>query len=279
MFLRDSIKAPADREVLATTAHLCREGMIDVEQGVNVVWKKSTEDQVLSKLESWTQATPSPDATAEVRDVFTLAEYFPSTCPPMMALLSSALEADRHTTIAVLVASCLEGLCKHEQKHWSNVPDIGELVEKVCAQWPSEPDVLAGLVTFARKAMSRKNGAGATSAMPALDVLYSHLRDTVLSHQRPLRLNALKLLTLAAPSSGTSTHDVIKRCLAGEEVALDVQGVRERVLRIGRISVAIKDDDHLGLDCALRWLIGMLSNLGDHPFFSLALCSSIESQP
>jgi U3 small nucleolar RNA-associated protein 20 len=46
----------------------------------------------------------------------------------------------------------------------------------------------------------------------------------------------------------------------GEEVLLDVQGVREWVLRIGRVGVVVKDDNGKGMvgsDICVRWLVGM----------------------
>jgi U3 small nucleolar RNA-associated protein 20 len=56
-------------------------------------------------------------------------------------------------------------------------------------------------------------------------------------------------------------EEVVKRCLQGEEVKLDVQGVRERVLRIGRVPQIVRDDDiqplQFGADISTRWLIGM----------------------
>ena len=55
--------------------------------------------------------------------------------------------------------------------------------------------------------------------------------------------------------SSPGEHDVLKRCLQGEEVSLDAQGVRERVLRIGRIGQVIKDDEPLATDLCIRWLI------------------------
>lgn len=56
--------------------------------------------------------------------------------------------------------------------------------------------------------------------------------------------------------SSSAIVDVLKRCLQAEEVSLDVQGVRERVLRISRLPVVIQDDDEVSADVCCRWLIG-----------------------
>lgn len=85
--------------------------------------------------------------------------------------------------------------------------------------------------------------------------LYLHLRTCIISHSRSLRLGALKILSSKLVKSSPGEHDVLKRCLQGEEVSLDVQGVRERVLRIGRIGQVIKDDEPLATDLCIRWLI------------------------
>ena len=37
---------------------------------------------------------------------------------------------------------------------------------------------------------------------------------------------------------------------------LDVQGVRERVLRIGRVGQVVRDGDERGADICARWLVG-----------------------
>lgn len=95
---------------------------------------------------------------------------------------------------------------------------------------------------------------------PTADVLtfsevYLHLRTCIISHSRSLRLSALKILSSKLVKSSPGEQDVLKRCLQGEEVSLDVQGVRERVLRIGRIGQVIKDDEPLATDLCIRWLI------------------------
>lgn len=89
------------------------------------------------------------------------------------------------------------------------------------------------------------------------DELYPYLRDSLLSHSRTLRLHALQLLASKAVQSWVG-NDVVKRCLQGEEGSLDVQGARERVLRIGRLGQVIRDGDERAADLAVRWLIGEL---------------------
>lgn len=95
-----------------------------------------------------------------------------------------------------------------------------------------------------------------------LDEIYPALQHAIQSHSRPLRLNALRLLDSHSNSKSgfvkipAGPKEVIKRCLQGEEVSLDVQGVRERVLRIGRVAQVLRDGDEVGADVCARWLIG-----------------------
>lgn len=56
-------------------------------------------------------------------------------------------------------------------------------------------------------------------------------------------------------SSSQGEQEVLKRCLQGEEAPLDVQGVRERVLRIGRVGQVVKEQGD-GADICVRWLVG-----------------------
>jgi hypothetical protein len=72
---------------------------------------------------------------------------------------------------------------------------------------------------------------------------------------------------------------VVKRCLQGEEASLDVHGVRERVLRIGRVGHVVKDADEFSADLCARWLVGTYV----HTFLGLfqlkGHTSSAQSQP
>lgn len=77
-----------------------------------------------------------------------------------------------------------------------------------------------------------------------------------MSHQHALRQHALRLLTSSIVDAGQS-NSLLRACLQGEEATLDVQGVRDRVLRITSIPQIVRTDDGVGSDAALRWLIGM----------------------
>ncbi|PCH35508.1 hypothetical protein WOLCODRAFT_125908 [Wolfiporia cocos MD-104 SS10] len=84
------------------------------------------------------------------------------------------------------------------------------------------------------------------------------MQSLLLSHSRALRLAALRFLNTWLVESSTGTAEVLKHCLQTEEVPLDLQSSRERVHRISRLPVVIKDDDEVGVDAACRWLIAQL---------------------
>ena len=85
--------------------------------------------------------------------------------------------------------------------------------------------------------------------------LYSSVQSQLLSPSRSLRLSVLGLLTSKIVKSSGAEHDALKRCMQGEEVSLDMQGVRERVLRIGRLYQVVRDDEPLSADICVRWLV------------------------
>ena len=59
--------------------------------------------------------------------------------------------------------------------------------------------------------------------------------------------------------------EVLKRCLQGEGVSLDLQGVKERVLKIGKVVPVV--GDVRGAEICARWLIGQCNQA--HPAFIL----------
>lgn len=95
----------------------------------------------------------------------------------------------------------------------------------------------------------------ATRFVPFAEI-YPHLRAAILSHSRILRLGAMRLMSSKLIAAPAGLHEIMKRCLQGEEVPCDVQGSRERVLRIGRVVQVVGDAE--AADFCARWLIGTL---------------------
>ena len=83
------------------------------------------------------------------------------------------------------------------------------------------------------------------------------LTSALLSHSRLLRLSTLRLLSSPIVRASEGTVELLKKALQAEEISVDVQGVRERVLRIGRLPLAVKDGDDVAADICARWLIGV----------------------
>lgn len=97
--------------------------------------------------------------------------------------------------------------------------------------------------------------SAAASFVPFAEI-YPHLRAALLSRCRILRLSAMRLMYSKLITVPENLQEVIKRCLQGEEVPCDVQGVRERILRIGRVAQVVGDAK--GADFCARWLVGTL---------------------
>ncbi|EJF56189.1 hypothetical protein DICSQDRAFT_71986 [Dichomitus squalens LYAD-421 SS1] len=91
-----------------------------------------------------------------------------------------------------------------------------------------------------------------------LDPVYKLLKDSLLSHSRSLRLNALRILTSPLVQAPEGTAELLQKALQAEEISIDVQGVRERVLRIGRLPLMVKDGDDVAAEICARWLIAQL---------------------
>ena len=68
-----------------------------------------------------------------------------------------------------------------------------------------------------------------------------------------LPLSALQIFSSHLVSSSVGEQDVLRRCLQGEEVSLVMSDVRDCVLRIGRVGVAVRDGEHGAADLCSRW--------------------------
>ncbi|KAI8978168.1 armadillo-type protein [Trametes punicea] len=84
------------------------------------------------------------------------------------------------------------------------------------------------------------------------------MKTSLLSHSRSLRLQTLRILASPLIRAPDGTCEVLRKAMQAEEVSIDVHGVRERVLRINRLPIAVKDGDELGAEICARWLIAQL---------------------
>ena len=109
--------------------------------------------------------------------------------------------------------------------------------------------------------------------------MYEPLKTALVSHSRTLRLNALRLLTSSVIQAPEGSAELLKKALQAEEISIDVQGVRERVLRIGRLPVVVKDGDEVAAEICARWLIGVSPLIEDSVRPVLTATSPAQGQP
>ena len=80
------------------------------------------------------------------------------------------------------------------------------------------------------------------------------------SHSQAIRQSSLEILSSPLVSSaGSRFGEAPRRCLAAETVPLTIQGVRERLLRIGRVGQVIQDGDLTSAQLCVTWLLGQLT--------------------
>lgn len=150
-------------------------------------------------------------------------------------------------------------------QEWTEQIDVLSWVKRAVNTWERGETAIGGLVAISRRRWVKSlqftyhsltgSCRGITTSSISFAEIYPSLQASILSHTRRLRLNTLELLTSPVVER-SSSFEVIRRCLQGEDVSLDVQGVRERVLRIDGVSQILKDGDDVGADICARWLIG-----------------------
>ena len=167
---------------------------------------------------------------------------------------------------AWLVGTCMECIAERPTAEWADSVDIPHWTTRVVERWGWSGRALEGLALlvaarYAPHLVAKLDLINAISSPTSathipLDRLYENLKSSLLSHSRALRLQTLRLFGSSIIDIPPETTDLLKKALQAEEISIDVQGVRERVLRIGRLSIAVKDGDQIGADICGRWLIG-----------------------
>ncbi|KAL4261563.1 Small subunit processome component 20 [Pleurotus pulmonarius] len=221
---------------------------------VDLVWKQRFNTWASGQLRNW---EPTGDAVMDLESILSMESYITALGPSLISIIERSLSSidndDDETMIASrsrVVGVCLQALAKRNPQEWKDGLDLVPCTRRCVARWADSEWVLGGLDAL-------WTASGISSALP-LDEVYQSLSRSILSHSRALRLHSLRLLSSPFIQSSTAQREVLKRCLQGEEVPLDMQGVRERVLRIGRLSQLIRDDDELVADICVRWLLAQL---------------------
>ncbi|KAG6844945.1 hypothetical protein H0H87_002278 [Tephrocybe sp. NHM501043] len=263
---KPEVRLSDPRGVLRLLASLRRAGKLGSSSGsgdLDVVWRGRVEEWVLGRLRAWKSSSEIETAT-ELDDILTLTPLLsPAVCPVVVDIIKGILvvaaqvdtEADSTLNLnsARTLGACMAALATRDASEWSSQvsAELPSWMVTCSAHWGGESAVLEGLVSISQKVTP------AITPTP-IDHIYPSLRVSLLSHSRTLRLATLRLLGSNLVKSSEGVQEALGRCLRGEEVSLDVQGVRERVLRIGRVGLSVKDGDEVGADAVARWLIAQL---------------------
>ncbi|KAF5389929.1 hypothetical protein D9757_003643 [Collybiopsis confluens] len=249
------------RRTARLMASLCKDGKLGE---VDLVWRKKIVNWVLLRLTELNQKDGELDEEqgAELDDLMALSTFFTLEITRSTALFvdrqikvvpsASTGEDDVFPRPAWVIGTLLKCLATRPVAEWKQEVDVTSWARLILKHWSWSKHVLEGLVDLA----SISDGSDQTLSF---EETYEGLKDAVLSHSHTIRLNALKLLCSPLfKALSSNTRQVLDRCLQAEQVSLDVQGVRERVVKIGRISQVLKNDDEIGTDLSIRWLIAQL---------------------
>ncbi|KAF8206463.1 armadillo-type protein [Mycena galopus ATCC 62051] len=234
------------RKTVGLVAELWRTKKLSTGDG-DVVWRNCMESWGVKKLREMAGSVCSLswDQVTLLTDILSISSFFSQSSgfSPVLVELCEALLAPE---MALPLYHPARVILEWENLELTKWVKTCTTVGSQCAVSPDILEALAALLT-----------ARNTTEID-IEEIYPALAPAVLSHSRALRLGALRLL---AATRSSDAREVVKRCLAGEEVPLEVQGVRERVLRIGRVETVVKDkqrETDVGPDLCGRWLVAQL---------------------
>ncbi|KAG2048035.1 hypothetical protein BDR06DRAFT_943462 [Suillus hirtellus] len=223
---------------------------------VDIVWKRSVDRWIQTHLSSWEISDESVD---HLYDIMSLSIFVDSLAPLLAPIIERALNTPTpeanwqasHANAAWVIGTCMQALSRCKSASWETQVDLSAWTAEIVEHWSWSDKVLIGLVALLEACPS------SSQSLPIAQ-LYSRLQSRLLSPSRTLRSNVLALLTSKMVKSSPVEHEALKRCLQGDEVSLDMHGVRERVLRIGRLYQVVRDDGSLSADICIRWLVSQL---------------------
>ncbi|KAI0070349.1 hypothetical protein K474DRAFT_1670178 [Panus rudis PR-1116 ss-1] len=242
-------------EALEVLCALAKEKRLD---GMSEVWKGKVRKWV-DRLFEGGDLVQNSDKLLRYSQILSISDLLPSLGPLLVNIINSALETadprgdfkQRETNSTWVLGASLSRLALRKPDEWQESVDIPSWTAKIIEKWGWNGYVMDGLVSLVQAKPSSE------SALEG-EHLYTSVQGSLLSHSRLLRLSVLRILSSSSISLPDGAAEISKRCLQGEEISIDVQGVRERILRISRINHSLRDGDELGADIAARWLIAQL---------------------
>lgn len=167
-----------------------------------------------------------------------------------------------------VLGSCLKTLANCPHDKWGCYSDLSLWTEKVLQRWLWSEIVLDGLAEVLRRRyvhvprvdhhLMALGFSPEHARKMSFEDMYLHLASLVSSHSRRSRLNALYLLSSPLVQTRPTLELVLSRLLQAEEVSIDVQSSRERVLRVTQLERVIPADDAVVSDLVVRWLVAQL---------------------
>ncbi|QRW12832.1 U3 snoRNP protein Utp20 [Ceratobasidium sp. AG-Ba] len=214
---------------LSVLAHLYSAGKL----AVDPVWVARVGSQVSDMLGNW----KVEDDITNLVNILTLTPILPnaaSRVSRIVGLLHTQGEKD------IALGAALRSLAGLKSVKRLDV-DLAEMVEK----WSWSESVMGALVEI----------QSLFEPVP-LDTLLPHLLKPSTSHSRVLRSSVLQILSGPAISSRSQEQtDVLARLAAAESVPLNVQSVRERVVKTSKVTTGGTG----GIQgVVVRWLVAQL---------------------
>ncbi|KAL4079019.1 armadillo-type protein [Scleroderma citrinum] len=261
----------APKQTLHLLARLVRmDRLARGSRGVDVVWRRVVSEWVSVQLTVWHRHLEGSDLEAKVEQLhglLALSIHVERMHALLIDIVDRVIEGERsserveewrssYANHAWVLGACMRALPAHLVRSGDDQVKLDEHLVRwtkaIVERWSWSENALSGLAVLLQPSAPSQN-----HRVPFTE-LYPFLQSAVLSHSRVLRLSALQILSSRLVSSSTGEQDVLRRCLQGEEVSLDMSGARDRVLRIGRVGVAVRDSEPAAADLCGRWLIAQL---------------------
>ncbi|OBZ65821.1 U3 small nucleolar RNA-associated protein 20 [Grifola frondosa] len=251
------------KETLGLLAALHREKRLG---NMDIVWKQRLQAWVDKRFSKWEH---TEENLLLLNDIIALSSLLTSISTLLIQVVDTTLEApdpreefeSSYANSAWLIGACAQCLSMRAPPEWVDKVDLIAWTTAVAEKWGWSSNALGGLIPLVR--------ARSIALTVSLDALYPALQGSLMSHSRSLRLSVLRLLTSPLVKSSPGASEVLKRSLQGEEISVDVQGSRERILRISRLPPVVKDGDEVAADACARWLIAQLK-INLRPLWSAA---------